>query len=208
MNELPKIGAFVLETLTTGMYTNPLDTVREFVQNATDSILRAEGKLIPKAAGRIEIKIDPKARTFIIRDNGIGVPKADVYGRLVNIGMSNKDFETDAGFRGIGRLAGIAYCKALYFRTSASGEQAVSTVEIDCEAMRRSILPSMRQVEELADVMGRNSNLTQEESSIDEHFFEVVMEGVTDAAEDLLSWRALEDYLAQVAPVGFDAQRF
>jgi hypothetical protein len=208
MNELPKIGAFVLETLTTGMYTNPLDTIREFVQNATDSILRAEGNLIPKATGRIEVKIDPEARTFGIRDNGIGVPKADFYGRLVNIGMSNKDFETDAGFRGIGRLAGIAYCKTLYFRASASGEKTISTIEIDCEAMRRVILPSMRQVEELADVMGRNSKLVQEKSTTDEHFFEVVMEGVTDAAEDFLNWQMLESYLAQVAPVGFDAQRF
>jgi len=66
----------------------------------------------------------------------------------------------------------------------------------------------MRQVEELADVMSRNSKLIQEESTIDEHFFEVVMEGVTDAAENLLNWQTLEDYLAQVSPVGFDAQRF
>ena len=33
MNRTPKIGAFVLETLTTGMYTNPLDSIREYIQN-------------------------------------------------------------------------------------------------------------------------------------------------------------------------------
>ncbi|VFN04077.1 MAG: molecular chaperone HtpG [Candidatus Kentron sp. G] len=106
-----RIGAFVLETLTTGMYRNPLDTLREYVQNAFDSIRTAERQCVIKTdAGRIHVTISEKNRTLSIRDNGIGVPAADVAARLVNIGMSAKNLETDAGFRGIGRLAGIAYC--------------------------------------------------------------------------------------------------
>ena len=72
MTYVPKIGAFVLETLTTGMYTNPMDTIREFVQNAADSIRKAqENDLLAKGEGRIEIKIDPGARTLVVRDNGV-----------------------------------------------------------------------------------------------------------------------------------------
>lgn len=208
MPQFPKIGAFVLETLTTGMYTNPLDTVREFVQNAADSIFQAEGTLIPYNAGRIEIQIDPDSRKFVIRDNGIGIPNADVYSRLINIGMSEKNLSTSAGFRGIGRLAGIAYCQTLSFRTSSAGEKVISIIKIDCESLRRSILPGMQRVEELADVMARHSKATEEQSSVDCHFFEVIMEGVNEAAEGFLKWQTLENYLSQVAPVGFDAQRF
>ncbi|MBN1260151.1 MAG: ATP-binding protein [Anaerolineae bacterium] len=209
MSKLPKVGAFVLETLTTGMYTNPLDAVREFVQNATDSILQAQDPLISRHAGRIEIQIEPDSRRFTVRDNGIGISQVDVFSRLIDIGVSEKDLATSAGFRGIGRLAGIAYCRILSFRTSAKNERVVSTVEIDCEGLRRSILPAMRQVEELSDVMARNSKVMQEKCTTDEHFFEVVMEGIVDAAApSFLDWQILEAYLSQVAPVGFDAQRF
>lgn len=204
---LPKIGAFVLETLTTGMYTNPLDAVREFVQNATDSILQAQGNL-PSHVGRIEVQIEPTSRKFIVRDNGTGIPHADVYSRLINIGMSDKNLATNAGFRGIGRLAGIAYCQKLSFRTSAIGENVISTVEIDCQNLRKAILPAMRQVEELADIMAKSTKVTHEESTTNEHFFEVLMEGVSDAGKDFLDWQVLETYLSQIAPVGFDAQSF
>ncbi|PJA48010.1 MAG: hypothetical protein CO171_08370, partial [Syntrophobacterales bacterium CG_4_9_14_3_um_filter_49_8] len=55
-SRMPRIGAFVLETLTTGMYTNPLDTLREYVQNSFDAIREAERSgLLSNGAGRIEI---------------------------------------------------------------------------------------------------------------------------------------------------------
>lgn len=209
MAQTPKIGAFVLETLTTGMYTNPLDALREFVQNATDSILQAEREgLITKNAGRLEVIIDPRSHTLTIRDNGVGIPQAEVYSCLINIGMSQKKIEINAGFRGIGRLAGIAYCRILRFRTSFNGEAIVSTVSLDCESLRKAILPAMRQVEELTDVLVKNSTLTHDSAKPQEHFFEVILEGITDAAEDFLDHQKMESYLRQTAPVNFDAQRF
>jgi len=42
MNKKPRIGAFVLESLTSGMYTNPMDAIREYIQNSADSIRIAE----------------------------------------------------------------------------------------------------------------------------------------------------------------------
>lgn len=209
MTELPKIGAFVLETLTTGMYTNPLDTVREFVQNASDSILLAQkSQLLLPNTGRIEIQIDPARRRFVVRDNGAGIPESMVHKRLINVGMSDKVLAASAGFRGIGRLAAIAYCKKLTFLTSAPGEDVVSAVEIDCESLRKAILPAMRQVEELADVMQRYSRVFQERRTKSTHFFQVEMDGVAESASQFLDWQELEVYLGQVAPVAFDAQRF
>jgi hypothetical protein len=210
MNQTPKIGAYVLETLTTGMYTNPLDTLREFVQNAADSIREAEETgLILRGEGRIEVRLDPKSSTLAVRDNGIGIPQADVYNRLMNIGMSAKRIETDAGFRGIGRLAGIAYCRTLHFHTSSVTEVVESKVEIDCEGLRQAISPAKRQTEELADVVARNSKTGQERNKADSHFFEVVMEGLTDTVSELfLSWEKVESYLCQVAPIEYDAQYF
>lgn len=209
MMQVPKIGAFVLETLTTGMYTNPLDTIREFVQNSVDSILQAEDvDLITRGEGRIEVKVNPKQRTLVVRDNGIGIQSDHIQSKLINIGMSDKKLESDAGFRGIGRLAAIAYCKRLRFCTSAAGEKAVSSIEIDCEGLRKAMSPSMRQVEELADVMAKFSQSRTHTDNLEDHFFEVVMEEIPDTASSFLDWKNLEKYLGQVAPVKFDAQRF
>lgn len=206
---MPKIGAFVLETLTTGMYTNPLDSIREFIQNATDSIRNAEDKkLISEGEGRIEIKINPERRLLMVRDNGTGIPHEEIYDLLINIGMSNKRIETDAGFRGIGRLAGIAYCKTLYFRTSAVGESVISTIALDCEEIRKAISPAFRQVEELATIIAKNCKIGRVDGETDEHFFEVVLDGIAEAASDFLDCKKLEKYLGQVAPVKYDAQRF
>lgn len=209
MSRTPKIGAFVLETLTTGMYTNPLDTLREFVQNAADSIRKAEREgLVAKGEGRIEIRLDPRMRTLVVRDNGLGISQTEAYNRLINIGMSDKRIEMDAGFRGIGRLAGVAYCKILRFRTSTIGESVISMIELDCERLRQAISPALRQVEELPDIIAKNSETGLEDCKTEDHFFEVVMEGVTETASDFLEWQQLEKYLAQVAPVELDAHRF
>lgn len=209
MSQTPKIGAFVLETLTTGMYTNPLDTLREFVQNAADSIRKAEKEgLVIKGEDRIEIELDPRMRTVVVRDNGFGISQTEAYNRLINIGMSDKRIETDAGFRGIGRLAGIAYCKILRFRTSTTGENAISMIELDCEGLRRAISPSLRQVEELPNIIEKNSKVGFESCKTGDHFFEVVMEGITEAASNFLEWQRIEQYLSKVAPVELDAHRF
>ncbi len=207
--KVPKIGAFVLETLTTGMYTNPLDTLREYVQNSFDAIREAErGGILSNGAGRIEIIVDEKARNLTLRDNGTGIPSDSVHSRLVNIGMSSKSIETAAGFRGIGRLAGIAYCKRLVFRTQVNEEPDISSVVFDCENLRHAMSPRMKQVKELADVITSHATLSVEKIRKKNHFFEVKMETINDAGQEFLEWRKINTYLCQVAPVGLDTQSF
>jgi len=71
MNPTPKIGAFVLETLTTGMYTNPLDSIREYIQNASDGIRSAKRfKQLKPHDGMITVSLDPGKRSLTVRDNG------------------------------------------------------------------------------------------------------------------------------------------
>lgn len=208
MSSTPKVGAFVLETLTTGMYTNPLDTIREYIQNGLDAIL----EIAPTSGnmpGTIEIEIDSTYKQLVIRDNGAGVPHSQVRDRLVNIGMSNKDLTQYAGFRGIGRLAGIAYCRRLIFRTKAFNETVESSVEYECEDIKRSLLPGMRQVAELTEVLEKHTKVEQrslDNDPVSQHYFEVIMDGISE--DIFLNWASMETYLSQVAPVNFDAQRF
>jgi molecular chaperone HtpG len=208
-SRIPRIGAFVLETLTTGMYTNPLDTLREYVQNSFDAIRDAErDNLLSSGAGRIEISVDKEARNLTLRDNGTGIPVDDVHSRLVSIGMSSKSIQTDAGFRGIGRLAGIAYCKKLVFNTQANGETDTSSVTFDCDELRQAMSPRMKHVKELSDVIGSHATVTTEKTRKKDHFLEVRMEGINEAGQPFLEWKQINTYLCQAAPVGLDTQSF
>jgi len=209
MESTPKVGAYVLETLTTGMYANPLDSLREYIQNAADSIRKAIGQdIIHEEEGQIVVTIDREKRSLSIADNGVGISYDEAYARLVNIGMSNKRIEVDAGFRGIGRLAGIAYCDTIIFKTSRQGEKKASEINIDCIGIRESISPARREIEELSDVMAKYCRLSSDDCKPGNHYFEVIMEGIHDEASIFLNSKDLEDYLCQVAPVKFDAQKF
>ncbi|WP_407158480.1 hypothetical protein [Bradyrhizobium sp. STM 3557] len=104
---VPHIGAFVLETLTFGMYGEPRHTLREYVQNSFDGIRAAQR--VGFLSGRGKVTVTIRVDEIVIRDNGIVVSADQAWKTLTSIGASKKDRQRDAGFRGIGRLAGMAY---------------------------------------------------------------------------------------------------
>src|SRR4051812_47871702 len=108
---VPHIGSFMLETITLGMYGEPAHTIREYVQNAFDSIRAARRSTYPRMEGKVTIVFE--ADGIVIRDDGLGIPSDQVWVTLTSVGASKKERERDAGFRGIGRLAGMAYCDEL-----------------------------------------------------------------------------------------------
>ncbi|HHW11262.1 MAG TPA: hypothetical protein GXX29_15005 [Firmicutes bacterium] len=209
MEYTPQIGAFVLEILSNGMYKEPFDALREYVQNSLDSIRDAEERgVISEHSGRIEVELEPEKRSLIVRDNGLGIPSSVAFQKLLDVGVSTKSLGRHAGFRGIGRLAGIAYCDTLVFRTSYAGENKCSTLAMNCSEMRQAIRPDRKNTEALQDILKKHSDYHVETCEASRHFFEVQMIGLSSAAEAFLNWQAVDAYLSQVAPVGFDAQRF
>jgi molecular chaperone HtpG len=191
------------------MYVHPLDTVRELVQNAADSVRKAEeSSLIKRGAGRIEIELGHNSRSVVVRDNGTGIPTEEIGERLIDVGMSDKDIERDAGFRGIGRLAGIAFCDVLRFRTSAKGESKATVLEFDCVGILKAISPANRRTLEMADVLAKYVTESTEQAKVGDHFFEVTLAGISDSATEFLDIEDVEPYLQQVAPVDFDPQDF
>jgi molecular chaperone HtpG len=128
------VGKDILEVLSSAMYVDPLAIYREFVQNAADAIdeARRVGLLASAEAGTVEIEIDIAKRTALIRDNGTGVPAAEFGMRMTAFGSSAKRGTNARGFRGVGRLSGIAYCQELLFRSRSAGESVVSELRWDC----------------------------------------------------------------------------
>ncbi len=110
------IGKFTLESLTTGMYNEPETCYREYIQNAVDSIDDAVEKgIISMDECRIEIIVDEDRQSISIKDNGCGIMQNSVKRTLLDIGNSTKIHSVNRGFRGIGRLGGLSYCKKLSF---------------------------------------------------------------------------------------------
>ena len=157
MNNNFIIGKYTLESLTNGMYANPLDLFREYIQNAVDSIddsvEQSTGDLTEHT---ISIELDTHKKSIKIRDDGKGIPKAIAFKTLLDIGNSQKDLRKNRGFRGIGRLSGLGYCDQLVFSTSYLGETEKSIVVFDAKKLRELLVPGQSNGEEtLTDVLSQ-----------------------------------------------------
>src|SRR5207237_2540918 len=118
LNELVIVGKDVLELLSSAMYIDPLTIYREYIQNAADAIDEAESEGLYTNGSRphISISIEGGERRVKIRDNGVGIPANAFARRLTALGASKKRGSGARGFRGVGRLCGVAYCAQLIFR--------------------------------------------------------------------------------------------
>lgn len=203
------VGKNVLESLTTGMYSDSRIIFREYIQNSTDAIDNAiKNNLLVKDEGTIEIKINDKKREISIRDNGIGIPAAEVYNKLGDIGKSEKDFKEQRGFRGIGRLGGLGYCDELTFVTSYAGENKKTITVWDCKQLRNLLLPNVEKDLDVIELVNRVTEDSTESDGKDEHYFEVILTGVRKENENLLDKDDIKNYLSQVAPVPYNCQMF
>lgn len=199
----PHIGAYVLETLTLGMYGEPRHTLREYVQNSFDSIRAAQRTKFLIGRGKVTITIEANAITIV--DNGLGVPASQAWATLTSIGASKKDRQRDAGFRGIGRLAGMAYCDELVFRTTFPDETTVTTIQFDCQKLLKAMDPDEGSDIELAQLLATAIRYEREDGArTDEHFFEVRMQGLQNTPETLTDVKKVCDYLSETAPVSFN----
>ncbi|WP_314372306.1 ATP-binding protein [Sphingomonas paucimobilis] len=195
------VGKDVLELLSTAMYVNPLTIYREYVQNAADAVDQA--RAAGGEAGRIDITLDLAARTVTIRDDAAGIPASDFRRVLTSVGASGKRGTPARGFRGVGRLSGLAYARSLTFHSRAAGERRISTMTWNCQALRTA-LRDPSDTRDLAAIIDAITTTTIADEEGDP-FFEVRLEGVARQGDDrVMSPGAITDYLCEIAPVPLD----
>lgn len=201
-----RVGKDVIEILTSGMYVSPLSVYREYVQNSADSIDQVE-EAAGAPSGRVALEIDHAARSVVIRDDGGGIPADKVGDVLLAVGGSRKRGTAARGFRGVGRLSGLAYCRQIEFVTKAKGDDRISRVVWDCRKLRE-LVSGNNGSDDLRTAMSGAVSISTESVAHDEpSFFEVRMSDVARLRSDLLlNERLIADYLAQVAPVPFSPQ--
>ena len=191
----PVIGAGIFGLVTVGMYDNPLAIYREYIQNSADAI----ASMAVSEGGKVEITIDPSEHRVKIGDNGPGLSYDDSLQQLVPIGRSNKQMGSDRGFRGIGRLAGLAFAETVTFTTRARRDELVTRVTWNSSRLPSSVAA----VGEIEDVVRDCVDVeTLPGLGCPDHFFEVEMGGVARyAAGSLLNRDAVRSYVSEVCPV-------
>jgi len=198
----PVIGKYVIENLTTGMYADARSVYREYIQNSADAIDKAvEFGIMDKNHGEIHVEIDETRKQITFYDNGTGIPIDKVEDMLQNIAQSEKEIGKDKGFRGIGRLGGLAYCNSLIFETSSPGEEVKSIMAWDAKKLREHLSDRENKEDAVELIMAVTAFHTEPERK-DEHYFRVIMNGVDH--QNLLNTSDIREYLRFVAPVPFD----
>lgn len=200
-------GSHLLESLTTGMYSDSRMIFREYVQNSCDAIdVAVRKKILHPGEGRINITLHSDTRTIAIADNGIGISSSDFERVMMSIGDSDKRIGDARGYRGIGRLGGLGYCKTLRFTAKFRGENIISTLECDAEEMRRLFdeRDSGFNRYTASEVFMMTSEFkTKRTDEADEHYFIVELEGIKDDNKELLNYSVVKEYLSFTAPLPY-----
>ena len=200
-------GAYILEILTAGMYSDSRITFREYVQNSCDAIDKAVtlGILSSKDNGSICIEINPSARNISIEDNGTGI-RAENFAKVMgSIAASEKRQSVNKGFRGIGKLCGLAYCTKAIFTSKFKGESIVSILQCDAKTMRQMLGEEAKNKYKATDILHMVNQFTTESTDdIDSHYFRVELMGINEENTDLLDFERVSEYLSFVAPIPYD----
>lgn len=203
------IGAEIISILTKGMYPDPRDAVREYIQNSIDA-----------KAAKIEVKV--RQNSVVIEDDGVGMNYKTLR-KAIRIGVSDKTPGKDVGFMGIGLYSAFHLCDKLIIYTKQK-ELLPQMLEIDFSGMRELLklqkekrLSGEIKSEELVDLQSLlsihiklpNENEVALEEFPIESGTRVELVGLNPILDDLLNnFNDLYNYLQDVVPLHFNKQKF
>ena len=191
------VGADVLGLVTSGMYFDPLTVYREYVQNAVDAIETAG----IGDDGLVTITLAPEEARVTIRDNGPGLTLAQAQRALVPIARSEKRGQRLRGFRGIGRLARLAFAESVAFVTRAGEGAPVVRVVWDGGRLNAGIQTG-EPLDRVLDGAVKVDTVSDERYPW--RFFEARMVGVSrHAAGAIMNRDAVRQYVGEMCPVPF-----
>jgi len=118
------IGGELISILTKGIYSDPRDTLREYIQNGVD-------------AGATKINVRLRSNNIYVIDDGNGMDSI-IMRRAIRVGMSDKDPTKSVGFMGIGLYSSFHLCDemAIYSRVE---NKKPNKLTFDFKSMRNSL---------------------------------------------------------------------
>lgn len=192
------IGGEILPILTTGLYRDTLDALREYIQNAIDA-----------NSTQIELIIDPD--TVVVSDNGKGMTFEEA-NNAKRLGISNKNPLENIGFRGIGIYSAFNICNNLEIFTKSEHEKSGYVIHFDFAQIRKALLEEQIRRENnlpsslyLERMLGDTVYLEKDEDRvIQEHGTKAIMSGLlSEVYKRLNNWDEVVSYLQDVVPLPF-----
>jgi hypothetical protein len=190
------------------LYPRKLEVVREYIQNASDAIeaFAAIAHLIDDTSEPV-IKLSIQGHSLLIFDNGIGMDAEEV-SKLRRIAYSEKRVGEEAGYKGIGRLAGIAVADKLKISSTSYGDPNLHHFEFRAREMREEVSQNKKRgIQEPATaVINRHTTLWSTSIDPNDHYTIVEIRGISESWPELLDARALKEYIGDIAPVDFSPE--
>lgn len=193
------MGIRLLETLTSALYEDPIVLFREYVQNSADAFIRH-----PDKDSKIEIIIDQDKKTIEFIDNGYGVEFERFEQKMCDIGVSDKDSAIDQiGFRGIGRLSAMPFCKELIFTNKPKGISQVQKFSWNGEQYNKLLTQSISN--DLEKAVDEITTFESEEYFGDalDHFFKVTLISYSEEISELINMDDFIENLSKLLPVKY-----
>ncbi len=116
------IGAEIISILTKGMYQDPRDALREYIQNSVDA-----------NAKNINVKI--RQNSIVVDDDGFGMSHK-ILRKALRIGVSDKKPGKDVGFMGIGIYSAYHLCDTLIIYSKAT-DNLPCRLQMDFKGMKK-----------------------------------------------------------------------
>lgn len=202
--ELVYAAAVVI--LADDLYPRKLEIVREYIQNASDALdsFSRVSDVINDPTDPL-IKVSIQGRSLIIWDNGIGMDAAEIQ-KLKRIAYSEKKVGREAGYKGIGRLAGIAVAKKLIISSTSFGDPQLHRFEFRARDLHADIDEARRRGAQESATAVLNRHITISAIDVDprDHYTMVELREIDDPDSDLLDATKLREFVGDIAPVGFD----
>lgn len=202
------IGAEVISILTKGMYPDPKDTLREYIQNGVDA-----------KSTKIILKI--RQDSVVVQDDGGGM-NYDVLRKAVRIGVSDKNPTKNVGFMGIGIYSAFHLCEKLVIYSR--GDKGIpNCLEMDFQGMKNVLATQKElrlkgeitsdQLTDLQTLLERFISLTNdgdlESSSFPLQGTRIELVGISPYFySEISDFDKVAQYLRDVVPLRFNREKF
>lgn len=191
--------------LSEDLYPRKLEIIREYIQNASDA-LDDYSKIADFVEERWEpvIKVSIQGRSLLIFDTGTGMDDEEM-AKLKRIAYSEKKQGEEAGYKGIGRLAGIAVANKLKISSTSYGDPNLHTFEFRAGEMREDVSRKKKagEQEPASLVINRHTSMSKTEVDAESHYTLVELRDIRDSCLDILEVDPLREYVADIAPVEY-----
>ena len=197
------MGIRLLETLTSALYEDPIVFFREYVQNSADAFIANP----ISSEFRIDISIDKEKKKIEFLDNGYGIQYSQFSDTMKSIGKSNKaKIHDQIGFRGIGRLSAMPFCKKLIFTNKVKGYSRLQCFEWNGEKYNH--LLSTNEEDDLEKAIEKITTCKEEDykGEKSDHFFRVEIIEYEIEIQELINQKDFLAKLTRLLPLKYSEE--